>query len=198
MGVKSELTAKQERFCQEYVVDSNATQAAIRVGFSKKTANVQAARLLTNVNIRNRIKELQQELQMKTSVTAERVINELAKIAFADARSFFDSNGNLIPIEQLDEGAAGALSSFEVSIEKSAIEEETFEQSSTKKIRLWDKVKALESLGKHLGIFEEHNKQKANAPVALNIVPYSPDGVVKPLASSENEISDERDSRYTG
>ena len=80
----AKLNPKQERFCQEYVVDLNAAQAAIRAGYSQKTARSIGQRLLTNVDIASRISELQSGLQETTKITAERVIKELAKGAFAE------------------------------------------------------------------------------------------------------------------
>ena len=75
------MTDKQARFCEEYMIDLNATQAAIRAGYSPKTANEQAARLLANVSIQNRIAQLQAEQSRRTGVSADRVVRELAKVA---------------------------------------------------------------------------------------------------------------------
>ncbi len=74
------MTDKQARFCEEYMIDLNATQAAIRAGYSPKTANEQAARLLANVSIQNRIAQLQAEQSRRTGVSADRVVRELAKV----------------------------------------------------------------------------------------------------------------------
>jgi phage terminase small subunit len=70
-----ELTDKQEAFCREYVVDFNGTQAAIRAGYSEKTANEQAARLLANVSISNRVKELREEHSEQLEITIEELTN---------------------------------------------------------------------------------------------------------------------------
>lgn len=77
----SKLTDKQERFCQEYVIDLNGTQAAIRAGYSKKTAREQAARLLTNVIIEGKIKELQTTVADKLEVDATWVMNRFKEIS---------------------------------------------------------------------------------------------------------------------
>ena len=74
------MTDKQARFCEEYMIDLNATQAAIRAGYSPKTANEQAARLLANVSIQNRIAQLQAEQSRRTGVSADRVVRELSLI----------------------------------------------------------------------------------------------------------------------
>ena len=84
------MTDKQARFCEEYMIDLNATQAAIRAGYSPKTAREQAPRLLANVSIQNRIAQLQAEQSRRTGVSADRVVRELAKIAFANASDLID------------------------------------------------------------------------------------------------------------
>jgi phage terminase small subunit len=83
----SELTPKQQRFCEEYVVDCNGTQAAIRAGYSEKTAVEQASRLLINVKVGERINELQKSKQITTGYNAERIIamhEEIYHAAIAD------------------------------------------------------------------------------------------------------------------
>ncbi len=77
----SQLTTKQERFCQEYVVDFNATQAAIRAGYSQPTASQTASRLLTNVKVQSVLAEVQAEDAAKTQLTREFVIEGLMGIA---------------------------------------------------------------------------------------------------------------------
>lgn len=93
---KLQLTAKQERFCQEYVIDLNGTQAAIRTGYSEKTANEQSSRLLTNVNIQQRIKELQDNIANKLGITAEWVTQRFKEISdrCMTAEPVFDKLGN--------------------------------------------------------------------------------------------------------
>ena len=105
------LTAKQERFCTEYIIDLNATQAAIRAGYSVKTANRIASENLSKPDIQRKIQELQQERAERTEITQDRVLKELAGIGFA-------------PITK-------------------------------GKIKAADKTKALELLGRHLGMFTD-------------------------------------------
>ena len=78
------LIKKHELFAKEYLIDLNATQAAIRAGYSKKTAAAQGARLLTNVNIQKYIKELQQSRQKRSEITQDMIIDELRKLGFAE------------------------------------------------------------------------------------------------------------------
>lgn len=154
------LTDKQRRFCEEYLIDLNATQAAIRAGYSKDSAMEQGYQLLQKTSVSEFIQERQKQLQNKLHISQERVLQEYAKIAFADPRKFFDNAGNPMRIEDLDDDTAGALAGFEVVVDKTEKDDETFEESATKKIKFWDKRKALEDLAKHLGMFEKDNSQK--------------------------------------
>ena len=143
------LTPKQERFVQEYLVDVNATQAAIRAGYSKKTATEQASRLLTNVKVSEAIAKGQQARAEKTGVTAEKVIAELALIAFAsmgDYLNLSDPEKPTIDLSNLTPAQAPVIA--EVTYEKRGIERRV-------KIKLHDKLNALVSLGKHFGLFSD-------------------------------------------
>jgi len=74
------LTAKQKRFCEEYIIDLNATQAAIRAEYSKKTAYSQGQRLLKNLNISQHIQKLQTEQSKRTQITADKVIDDIEDV----------------------------------------------------------------------------------------------------------------------
>src|SRR5690606_2634547 len=80
----AQLPTKQERFVEEYLIDLNATAAAIRAGYSAKTAHVQGPRLLSNVRVRARVDECLAEISTRTGVTVERIERELARIAFVN------------------------------------------------------------------------------------------------------------------
>ena len=82
------LTDKQRKFCDEYLIDLNATQAAIRAGYTEKYANTNASKLLQNTTISQYIGERQKELSRKTEITQERVIRELALIAFSNTADY--------------------------------------------------------------------------------------------------------------
>jgi phage terminase small subunit len=157
----AELTDKQQRFCEEYLVDLNATQAAIRAGYSEDSAAAIGCENLIKPNIQAEIQRLQARVSKKLEISRERVLKEYARIAFADIRDMYDQNSRLIPPKDLSDDAAAALAGMEV------FEEFGFDKSGervhigdTKKVKLWDKLKALDSLGKHIGLFEEDNKQK--------------------------------------
>lgn len=155
----AELNDKQKRFCEEYLVDLNATQAAIRAGYSENTAKEQASRLLTNVNLQEYLTTLRLELQQDTGVTPKRVIQEYARIAFSDIRALYNEDGSLKNITDLTEDEAAALAGVDVDELWDGYGEERQQNGLSKKIKRYDKVKALDSLARHLGLFERDNQQ---------------------------------------
>jgi len=171
---KKKLTAKQKSFVLEYLIDKNATQAMIRAGYSKNCAAINGCRLLTYANIQQEITH-QIELQEKrTLVKADEVINELKKIAFLDIRGAFTEQGMLRDLSDIPEDVAHAIGGIEVNelYEGSGGEREKI--GYTKKIKLSDKVRSLELLGKHLKLFTErveHSGDK-NDPIKY-IIEYA-------------------------
>ena len=157
------LTAKQIRFVDEYLVDFNGTQAAIRAGYSEKTAAATAARLLRNVNIQAEISRRQKDLQRRTEVTQERVVMELARVAFADATDFVQVETRIInrgevkvPIE-----LAVHKETAELSADQRAAIASIKQGANGVEIKLHDKIKALELLGRHIGMFNDKLDIKA-------------------------------------
>lgn len=161
------MNPKQERFCREYVIDLNGTQAAIRAGYSEKTANEQAAQLLAKLSIKNKIKELQNKIQERTEITADMVVNELAKIGFSNVQDYISSGNEIADISKVDKKKAASVGAIE-TVTKTRTVGETEVTETTTKFKLYDKVKALEQLGRHLGIFEKDNSQKERT-VQVNI-----------------------------
>lgn len=158
------LTPKQERFCQEYIIDLNATQAAIRSGYSESSAQQIGSENLLKPVIQNYISFLNEERQKITGITAKRVIEELGRIAFSDIREVLTVDNALLDIKQLDDDTAKAIASIKISEDKSMGEV----IGETKEVKLWDKLKALDSLGKHFGIFDKDNSQK-KTDISINI-----------------------------
>lgn len=95
MGRMEKLTAKQARFVEEYLVDLNATQAAIRAGYSESTARAIGYENLTKPDIQKAITAAREKQQQRTEITADRVLAEYAKIAFFDPRKLFTADGGL-------------------------------------------------------------------------------------------------------
>lgn len=143
------MTEKQKRFCEEYLVDLNATQAAIRAGYSPKTANEQASRLLTNVSLRAHIDEALAARSRRTGVNADRVIRELARVAFLNATDVIDPK-NATVLEDASADDIAAIASVKVKVVQGDFD------SIEREVKFADKLKALELLGKHLGMFTDN------------------------------------------
>jgi len=148
------LTAKQQTFVREYLVDLNATQAAIRAGYSAKTANRIAAENMSKPVIAAAIQAALDKRAKRTEITADRVLQELAKIGFSDVRKLFTDDGSLVPVTELDDDAAACLSSIEITTRKVRGGDDD-EVEQVFKVRLWDKRAALVDVGRHLGMFTD-------------------------------------------
>lgn len=151
------LNDGQRRFIEEYLIDLNATQAAIRAGYSPKTAKSQGQRLLTNVDIEAAIQAAINERSERTKITQDMVLSELAKVGFSDLRNVFTPMGGIIDPRDWDDSTAGAISSVEVVRRQSGEYDDDGNPipEHVHKIKVWDKVSALEKMGKHLGMFTE-------------------------------------------
>lgn len=152
------LTPKQSAFVREYLIDLNATQAAIRAGYSQKTAYSQGQRLLKNVEVADAIDESMRKRANKVEITAERVLREAARLALYDVRKLCKDDGSLVPLTELDDDIAAAIVGIDIT---------DSELGSTYKYRLADKNSAIERLFKHLGLYELDNSQKADPLTAL-------------------------------
>ena len=156
------LTEKQKRFVDEYLIDLNATQAAIRAGYSSKSASEQGCRLLANVNVRACVDKAMAERSKRTGINADRVLWELGKIAFVNAIDVINMDDATILSEAARDDTA-AIASVKVKIipgeDGDGVERE---------VRLADKLKALELCGKHLGMFTD--KLDITGPISINIV----------------------------
>lgn len=140
------MTKKQKRFIEEYLIDLNATQAAIRSGYSPDTAKAIGCENLTKPDIRAHLDRAMAERSRRTGVNADRVITELAKIAFINAVDVIDPKTATVKDTALPEDTA-AIQSVKVK---------TFgEDGLEREIKMADKLKALELLGKHLGMFKD-------------------------------------------
>ncbi|EHQ8139874.1 terminase small subunit [Escherichia albertii] len=143
----AKLTDKQELFAREYLKDLNGTQAAIRAGYSEKTANEQASRLLANVNVQKFVAELKSARVEQTGIDAAYVLRRLVEIDQMDVLDILLQNGELKPIKDWPKVWRTTLSGMDVvemvSADSAAL---------LKKIKWPDKVKNLELLGKHVSV----------------------------------------------
>jgi len=143
------LTKKQRLFAEEYLIDLNATQAAIRAGYSPHTAKDIGCENLAKPNVRAHIDKAIAERSRRTGINQERVVMELAKIALVNPKDVIDFKNATVLGLAADEDLA-AISSVK-------IKESIYKGGSTteREIRMYDKTKALELLGKHLGMFKD-------------------------------------------
>jgi len=146
----TKLSQVQKRFVEEYIIDLNATRAAITAGYSKNTATMQASRLLTKANVNEAIRNKIKERSNRTEVTSDMVLKELALIAFFDPRNLFDDNGKLKRVSDLEPEIAKAIASIDAIKRKDGEE-----WVDVDKVKVNDKIRSLELLGKHLGMFTD-------------------------------------------
>ena len=161
------MTKKQQRFVEEYLIDLNATQAAIRAGYSPHTANEQAAQNLAKLNIRAAVDRAIAERSKRTGINQDRVLLELARVGFANAEDIInlDTGTVLTNATRDDTAAIQSMRAKTIPTEQGDISEY--------EIRLYDKLKALELLGRHLGLFNDKLALQHLAP---------------PIFSGENEL----------
>lgn len=140
------MTKKQKRFVEEYLIDLNATQAAIRAGYSPDSAKEIGSENLTKPDIAKAVDQAIAERSRRTGVNADRVVRELAKIAFVNAGEVVDLDTALL-MDKISDDDMAAIQSVKVK---------TFgEDGVEREVKLADKLKALELLGKHLGLFKD-------------------------------------------
>lgn len=144
------MTNKQKRFCEEYLIDLNATQAAVRAGYSTSTAGAIGAENLKKPQIRAHIDKALAEQSKRTGVTADRVVRELAKVAFVNSDDVMDFNSATVkPDASKDDTAAIASVRVKTIPTKDG-------DGVEREIKLADKLKALELLGKRYGLFTDN------------------------------------------
>lgn len=156
----SVLTPKQQLFVEEYLIDLNATQAAIRAGYSENTARSMGSENLSKPDIQEAISEAMQARSDRTEITADMVLQELAKPAFIDIRDAFDDENQLLPIKEMPEHVARAIGSIEMRHVKTTHrtvgeDEEITEQESIKTMKMVCKKGSLELIGRHLKMFTD-------------------------------------------
>lgn len=162
-----ELTEQQKKFYREYMKDFNGTQAAIRAGYSKKTAQEQASRLLSNVMGQKFLASLKDKASEKHDELAEEIVAELKKIMRVDIKNFLDTGNSVKDISQLP----SELTTCVESIKKTETEfgdEKTGGTKTSVAFKLHSKMDAMEKLAKYVGLYEADNKQRG-AIITVNI-----------------------------
>ena len=145
----AKLTPKQKAFCDEYLIDLNVTQAAIRAGYSVYYADKKAYKLLENPEIKERIDKRMKDRQKRTEITQDIVLEELRRIALAKPTDFFKIKDmgqykqvDIIPTDNIPEDKIGAIAGIK-------------QGANGIEVKLHDRLKALELIGRHLGMFKD-------------------------------------------
>ena len=161
------MTKKQKVFVEEYLIDLNATQAAIRAGYSPDTAQEQGSRLLSNVMVKSAIDKAIAERSRRTGITQDRVLREIAKLAFVNPADAIDLQCARVKRGACDEdlAAIAAVKIKTIPTESGEIEE--------REVKLYDKLRALDMLSRHLGMYNDKLELKGQL---VTIVDDIPDG----------------------
>ncbi len=154
------LTAKEAKFIDEYLKCLNASKAAIKAGYKAKNAGSIGWQKLQKTTIQDALQIARQELSAKSGIKPEMVIKAFADIAFSDIADCYDENGYLKPIHEIPAAARQSIAGVEVDQLYEGFGENRENTGQTKKVKRWDKVKALDSLAKHFGLYNADTSQK--------------------------------------
>lgn len=176
MGAGRPLTDKQKKFINEYLVDLNGTQAAIRAGYSEKTARFIATENLSKPYMQEAIQEAQKELAKKSGISPERVLAELAKIGFADIKQYLEYKTAKTVVDHDPETGEPVIDYKQIidvidssQVDGSVISEVSIGKDGTFKFKLHDKMAALDKIGKHLGMFKENLNLTGDLTINVNL-----------------------------
>lgn len=158
---KRQLSEQRQRFVDEYLIDLNGTQAAIRAGYSVKTAQEQASRLLSNVMVQQVIAKRMAERSKRTGINQDRVVLELAKIAFVKMTDIVDDHGIIKGTATDDDLACIESIKYKES-------DNEFGGSVEREVKIGSKLKALELLGKHLGMWNDKVDLNITTPIVIS------------------------------
>lgn len=158
----AKLTAKQKKFVEEYLIDLNATQAAIRAGYSTESAKEIGCENLTKPNVKVEIDKAIAERSRRTGINQDRVLRELAKIAFVNPGDVINLNQATVKSDAKEEDLAAIAS---VKIKNIPTEDG---EITEREIKLCNKLKALDLLGKHLGIYDKKDAEDKNLTITIN------------------------------
>lgn len=149
---RGKLNPKQLRFVAEYLIDLNATQAAVRAGYSARCAQEIGAENLSKPLIAEAIQAGQRQQLEKTDLTAARTLEELRRLSFSDLRGAFDASGHLLPLDKMSADMRSAIASVKVTKKNLTAGDGVMED--VVELKLWDKTRALDTLAKHFRLLE--------------------------------------------
>lgn len=157
----AKLTAKQKRFIEEYLIDLNATQASIRAGYSPESAKDIGCENLAKPNIKNEIDKAIAERSRRTGINQDRVLREIAKIAFVNPSDVINFNQATVKENASDDDLAviSGIKIKSIPTDDGNIQE--------REVKLYDKLKALDMLGKHLVMFTDKVEVNSNSAITI-------------------------------
>jgi phage terminase small subunit len=172
----SAVQARHDAFARAFKLNGgNAKQAAIAAGYKPTNAHTIGFQLAERLKLREAARTHEQRILEKNALTQERVLEELKRIVFADPRKFYDKNGRLKPIHELDDATASALASIDVDSLYAGRGPKKKLAGTTTKIRMHDKLAAIDKAMRYLGLFEKDNASKApSLAIQINAVAVPP------------------------
>jgi phage terminase small subunit len=182
------LTDKQEKFCQFYLVELNATKAARQAGYSLNSAHEIGYENLLKPDIQKRIEVLRADMAISHNVTKERIAKEYARLAYLDPRNLYHPNGTRKAIHELDDDTAAAINSIEMELESYLDDDLNIAyRYVAKKIKMVDKKGALDSMVKLYGFAAPDKISPVNPDgSALNFVPPTINVTVVPSPKDDD------------
>jgi len=193
MAEERKLTAKQKAFVQEYLVDLNATQAAIRAGYSEATAMEQGYQLLRKTSVQETLQKAMAAREKRTEITQDMVLREMAKIGMVDIKDFLSFRTEKTVVRK-DEDTGSPVTNYahvvqmkdSEDIDGSLISEVQLKNGELK-FKLHDKVRALELCGKHLGMFIDRTRLEGadGGPLQVDFGISRPKRSAKPVQKDQ-------------
>lgn len=177
MAATTKLTDKQQKFVEEYLIDLNSTQAAIRAGYSEKTASRIGSENVSKPEIAQAIAEAQKKRSERTQIDADWLLTRLAQEADADVSDLYDENGHIKSVHDWPEiWRKGLVAGIETTREKVGEDDDGKpEYARVDKVKLSDRVKRLELIGRHIGVGAFRDGE-ITIPSEINLVINRPNG----------------------
>jgi phage terminase small subunit len=181
-----EITPLQHKFVNNLLIGMDQKNAYIKAGYKARgnSAESKASRLVRNGKVKAVFNKARENAAQKAELGQQKILEEYAKVAFLDPRRFFDEHGNLIPIHKLDKNVSAALGRMDVFQRKT----KSGEIITTKKIKFLDKKSALDSLARHLGMFNDKVNVGLEAKVINAILTGLPEELRRSVSESLSKI----------
>ncbi len=166
------INEKRKRFCEEYIKDLNGKEAAIRAGYSERTAKQEAYKLLNIDEVSDYVAKLQSKVAKRNEITIDELIQDLAEIKNINIVDLYDNDGSLLDLNSLPSEFTKCIQ--EITQIKSSWGKEGENEKATTKVKFYSRLEAIEKLAKHLGFYEKDNRQskpeiKLEFPYNINV-----------------------------